>query len=265
MKAAKPIGLFAILCVVALAAFVLLWRSQHSDLLISHVTAAPIEGQPATIGVFLTIRNTGKADRLVSAKSIVAQRARLAFSVADAGLPIPAGGAPVLAADGAYIRMDGVGGDLKEGRMIPITLRFERAGEIRSQARLVTPRSEGDAPSFGLFGIGDICRVEDGEPAPEFDLTVTPDGDGWVVRIIAHDFTFSKDMTEGPHVPGMGHAHLYLGGLKLQRLYEPEAHIGALPPGRHEVRVTLNTNDHRAYVVGDTPVTATAFINVQTP
>lgn len=265
MKATKPVVLFVVLCIAALAAFTLMWRSQNADLLVSNVTAAPLQGQPATIGVFLTIHNSGAADRLVSAKSIVAQRARLAFSVADAGLPVPAGSSPVLAEDGAYILMDGVGGDLTQGRMIPVTLFFEKAGEIRTQARLVTPRAAGNAQDFGVFGLGDICRVEDGEPAPEVALSVTPDGDGWRVRVEAEDFTFSQDMTGGPHVPGMGHAHLYLGGLKLQRLYAPDVRIGALPQGQHEVRVTLNTNDHRAYVVGDDPVTATALIDIQAP
>jgi len=43
-------------------------------------------------------------------------------------------------------------------------------------------------------------------------------------------------------------------------MYTPEARIGALPPGDHRIEVTLNTNDHRAYVVGDVPVTASAVV-----
>ena len=66
-----------------------------------------------------------------------------------------------------------------------------------------------------------------------------------------------------PHVPGTGHAHLYLNGLKLGRLYVPSARIGALPPGDHMVRVTLNANDHRAYVVDGDPVTAIAPLSVR--
>jgi hypothetical protein len=64
------------------------------------------------------------------------------------------------------------------------------------------------------------------------------------------------------HVPGMGHGHIYVGGMKLDRLFKSEYLIGQLPPGRHEVRVTLNTNDHRAYVVDDVPVSASTFIMV---
>ncbi|MEY8829930.1 copper chaperone PCu(A)C [Sedimentitalea sp. XS_ASV28] len=263
MKAAKPLVAIAILIAVAGAAYALISRAVQTDILLSDVIATPIEEAKGSVAVFMTIRNSGGPDRLVSARSIVAQRSRLDHAVADAGLPIPADSTPSLAPDGAFILMDGMGGDLQEGRMIPVTLRFENAGEFRTQARLAPPRSRGDVGDFGLYGIGDICRVEEGEPLPQVGIAVEPDGDGWRVRVQADDFTFAPDLVDEAHVPGTGHGHLYLGGLKLQRLYEPEARIGALPPGKHQVRVTLSTNDHRAYVVDDLPVSATAEIIVR--
>jgi len=80
--------------------------------------------------------------------------------------------------------------------------------------------------------------------------------------IDAEEFTFSRDLAGAYHVPGVGHGHLYVGGLKHGRLYENQATIGTLPSGTHMIRVTLNTNDHRAYVVDDEPVTATATITI---
>lgn len=263
MKAAKPVVAIAILIAVAAAAYVLVSRAVQTDLLLTDVTAAPIKDAQGRVGVFMTIHNTGGPDRLISARSIVAQRARLDHAVADAGLAIPADSEPSLAPDGAFILMDGMGGELQDGRMIPLTLRFETAGEFRTQARLVAPQSTGNASEFGLLGLGDICTVEDGEPAPKIAIEVEPDGDGWIVRVLTEEFAFRPDLVDGLHVPGTGHGHLYLGGLKLQRLYEPEARIGALPSGKHEVRVTLNTNDHRAYVIDDLPVSATAEIIVR--
>ena len=38
--------------------------------------------------------------------------------------------------------------------------------------------------------------------------------------------------------------------------------IGALPKGSHDIRVTLNTNDHRPYMGPDGPVMATTVIVV---
>lgn len=263
MKAAKPLAAIAVLASVTALAFLLVSRAVQSDLLLSDVTAAPIEGAPRGIGVFLTITNTGGPDRLVSARSLVAQRVRLYHAVADAGLPIPAQSEPALAPDGAFLLMDGIHGDQQQGRMIPITLRFEQAGEIRSQARLVAPLQRGNATEYDLFGLGDVCIVERGEPEPRITLEVEPDGEDWIVRVLTENFTFTPDLADGEHVPGTGHGHLYVGGLKLQRLFAPEARIGALPPGRHQVRVTLNTNDHRTYVVDDQPVSATAEIIVR--
>jgi copper(I)-binding protein len=253
-----------LLLVAATGAFWLLDPGGRAhDLLLTGVTAAPIENRAGTVGVFLTIENAGPADRLVAATSPMADYVTLASSVSPRGLPIPARSSPSLAPDGAFLRLGGVTAALDDGLAIPLTLTFEHAGEVNTRARLVAPRKEGAAPGFGLFGIGDICVVGEGEPAPAISLDVTQDADGWRVRVVSQEFTFDKALVDGPHIPGTGHGHLYLNGLKLQRLYEPEARINALPPGRHEVRVTLNTNDHRAYVVDDVPVTASAFIDMR--
>ncbi|MBK0326364.1 copper chaperone PCu(A)C [Rhodobacteraceae bacterium F11138] len=262
MKAAKPLMMLAILSILAIGAFLLIWRTTQDSLWVQDVTAAPLQGAPGSVGVFLTIRNRGPADRLLDVHSIVAQRAQLVSTLGD-GLAIPADSSPVLAPDGAYIRMDGLGGTLEDGRLLPITLRFENAGEIRTQARLIAPQAQGVASEYGLFGIGDICQVEDGQPVPDVTLDVQPDGDGWRVQVTTRNFRFNTDAKDGKHEPGIGHAHLYLNGLKLQRVYENEVDIGALPAGIHEIRVTLNSKDHRTYVTSDTPVSAAVEIEVK--
>lgn len=253
MKAARVIAVLG----AALAA-IWFFASQRQDarhLLISDAVIRPLEGGDAA--AFLSIENSGPPDRLIGVSSPRAS-ATLYSPVAGTGAPIPAG-TSALAADGAHIRLDG---RFEDGAILPMTLTFAKAGEVSVTARLSDPQAEGAAAEVGLFGLGDICRVEEGEPAPDLSLQVTPDGAGWRVRVAARDFTFSEEMAGLYHVPGMGHGHIYVGGMKLGRLYQPEARIGALPPGRHEVRVTLNTNDHRAYLVGDDPVTATAVIVV---
>ena len=264
MKAAKRLLAVAVVAGAVLAAVMLLRPAGPGDILLSGATAAPIEGAPGTVAVFVTIGNTGPADRLTGARSPDATGAELVSPAAAEGLPIPAGSAPELASDGAYLRLTGVEGGLEDGRLIPVTLEFERAGSLATKARIAEPQQAGRASAFGLLGLGDICIAgEGGEPAPAISLEVQPDDGGWTVQVLAEDFTFSEALAEGPHIPGTGHGHLYLGGLKLQRLYAPVARIGALPPGRHELRVTLNTNDHRAYVVDDAPVTATAVIEAR--
>lgn len=253
-------GLILGLLLAVLAGWVL-WMpaNKAAHLHISAAMIQPLEGGGAV--ATLQMENDGAPDRLLSVQSSGAKIDLYAPLSPDA-LAIPTG-ASGLALDGAHIRVDNANHSLQEGALLPLTLVFEEAGEVHVKARYSDPAQMGEAEKVGLFGLGGICRVEDGEPAPEISLNVTPKGAGWQVEIEARDFTFSKEFLGLYHVPGMGHAHLYVGGLKLGRLFSSTGQIGALPKGRHEVRVTLNTNDHRAYVVGDEPVTATAIVTVE--
>ncbi len=229
--------------------------AQH--LLISQATARPMEGGTAV--AYLAIDNRGAPDRLVSVTSPQAN-ATLYSPASVAGVPVPTGDGS-LALDAAHIKLSGLDG-VENGALIPVTLRFENAGEVNTRLHLSDPAEMGAAQKHGLFGIGDICVVGEGEPAPAITLAVSESAEGYQVQVVAEQFEFSKDLAGLYHVPGMGHGHIYVGGFKLGRLYEPTAKIGALPPGTHEVRVTLNTNDHRAYVVDGDPVTASAVIVV---
>ncbi|APE43519.1 hypothetical protein BOO69_08920 [Sulfitobacter alexandrii] len=229
-----------------------------SRLLIGNALGQPMEN--GQIGAFLSIDNQGAPDRLLSVSSPVAD-ASLYSPAAEGGLPVPTGTSS-LALDAAHVRIALPETAVAHGDLIPLTLRFETAGDVAVKARVSDPAQTGAAAEVGLFGMGDICIVGDGEPAPEIAIDTVRDGDGWLLRITAQDFTFSEDLMGLYHVPGMGHGHVYVGGMKLGRVFAPTYRIGALPPGAHEVRVTLNTNDHRAYVVGDVPVTASTIITV---
>jgi copper(I)-binding protein len=241
------------------AAWLSLGAKHDADhLLITEAVASPLDDGGAA--AFLTIDNRGAPDRLIGVESPIAE-ANLYSPEADLGPPVPVG-ASSLAPDSAHIRLQGPSETFQDGALIPLTLIFAEAGPVTAKAKLSDPEARGDAEEVGLFGIGDICIVGDGEPAPSLALSVAEVGDGWRVLIETEDFTFSEEFAGLYHVPGMGHGHLYVGGMKMGRLYAAEAYIGALPKGQHEIRVTLNTNDHRAYVVDDAPVTAQATIDV---
>ncbi|MBO9408193.1 copper chaperone PCu(A)C [Shimia sp. R9_1] len=254
MKARKPLGLFLIALCVSGAAWTLMRPEASNDVLLTNATAAPLVDEDKAVAVFLKIANNGHPDRLISVSAPDAEKA--IFSGQDTRRAIPADSAVSLAADGMFVHLKGVSGALNDGRTLPVSLTFENAGTLNTRARIVAPRTTGEAPDFGLFGIGDICRVGEGEPAPEIALSATQNGERWVVQVLSQDFEFTPHLVDGPHVPGTGHGHIYLNGMKLGRLYEPSITIGALPPGEHDIRVTLSTNDHRAYVVGDQPISA---------
>jgi copper(I)-binding protein len=246
------------LAALSLAGWLAGFGGAASRLLIENAVAQPMDD--GHLGAFLSIDNQGAPDRLLSVSSPVA--AATLYSPASAeGLPVPSGHS-ALALDAAHISIRQPETPFAHGALVPLVLSFANAGDVTVKARMSDPAQAGAAGEVGLFGMGDICIVGDGEPAPEITIGATPEGDGWQVRITASDFTFSEDLMGLYHVPGTGHGHIYVGGMKLGRLFAPEYHIGPLPPGSHEIRVTLNTNDHRAYVVGDTPVTASTIITV---
>jgi len=246
---------------VGIAAWLLLPQAPSAQsILLSDAVARPISDQLAV--ATLTIENSGGPDRLVSVTSTVADVSL--YTPADPEGPPVHSGTASLALDSAHVRI-AMTETLRDGSLIPVTLTFAMAGPVTTRVRLSDPATAGAAGDSGLFGLGDICVVGEGEPAPQIALRVAQTADGWQVMVDTKEFTFSEEYVGLFHVPGMGHGHLYVGGMKLDRMYAPTANIGALPPGTHEVRVTLNTNDHRAYVIDERPVTATAQIIVDAP
>lgn len=223
----------------------------RAPIIVSSANAVPVEGHPGVLRLFLSIENAGRADGIVAVRSDEAEDGLIYAPDGVDSIPLPAGGKAILAADGAHLILQGIGGDINEGRLIPLTLEFASGHSENLRARITAPILQGDAEEAGVFGLGTLCRTGEGEPAPAIVADVEPDGEGWRLRMVTEDFTFTEPIDGLGHVPGYGHAHLYVDGVKLQRLYAPEARIGALLPGEHVISVTLYTNDHRAYVTND--------------
>lgn len=97
----------------------------------------------------------------------------------------------------------------------------------------------------------DAYEVPGGAVAPSISmLTVTQDAkSGWNLHFMTDDFTFAPEHASGEHVDGEGHAHLYIDGEKITRLYSNSYYIEHMEEGEHTIRVTLNTNDHKEYVI----------------
>ncbi|MEM0961218.1 MAG: hypothetical protein AAGK21_01600 [Bacteroidota bacterium] len=85
-------------------------------------------------------------------------------------------------------------------------------------------------------------------------------GDGWVVRVEAESFQFTP--ASGIHVEGEGHAHLYVDGKKVARMYGPVVHLPGLDPGQRTVTAVLATRDHRLYAHGGEAVLAEQRVTV---
>ena len=98
-------------------------------------------GQGATGGGFLSISNRGAAaDRLLSASSPAARAMELHTMVRDGdvmrmrpveAIEVPAGQTVTLRPGGLHMMLIGLSQPLRVGETVPVTLRFERAGEVR--------------------------------------------------------------------------------------------------------------------------------------
>jgi copper(I)-binding protein len=92
---------------------------------------------------YMTINNAAKTpDKLVSASSPAAEKVETHVTVKEGdifrmrevkGYDIPAGGSFELKPGGAHLMLVNVKAPLKEGDKVPLTLRFQRAGEIKTE------------------------------------------------------------------------------------------------------------------------------------
>ena len=254
MKAA--IAFAGLLLAAAATAFVLFLASpQTGSIAISNAVARPGK-DPGSVVVNLTLVGEGGPDTLIGVQSDVAAGADLAGVDQGRMAAIPQDTPIVLSSDGAQIVLTGIEGELQDGRLLPISLRFERAGDVAVRARL----QAGDAMDRMASHAGWHCNgCWDGDP-PEITLRVRELDEGWLVETQVRNFTFSRDAADGKHAPGVGHGHLYLNGLKLGRVFGEPLTVGALPAGEHIFSVSLNTNDHRVYVLGHTPIAAQVWV-----
>ena len=88
---------------------------------------------------------------------------------------------------------------------------------------------------------------------------------GFNVHLDTEAFTFTPQSAGREHRAGEGHAHLYIDGRKVARMYGNWYHLGALEPGEHEIRVTLNANTHEEYALGEDLVEDSFAIEVPEP
>jgi copper(I)-binding protein len=109
-----------------------------ADIKIGHPYArATVAGQPG--GAYLKLDNAGADDRLLSAKTELASRTEL-HSMAMEGdvmrmrqvdaIELPNGKTVELKPGGLHLMLLGLKAPLKSGDKFPLTLRFEKAGEV---------------------------------------------------------------------------------------------------------------------------------------
>ena len=116
-----------------------------------------------------------------------------------------------------------------------------------------------DSNAMGDHDHGTLS-VPEGQPTPSVALTVHDDAlQGWNLELTLENFALAPEQVNQASSAAEGHAHLYVNGVKVTRLYGPWYYLESLPPGSQELRVELNANGHEVLMhdgeaIGDTVV-----------
>lgn len=100
-------------------------------------------------------------------------------------------------------------------------------------------------------------------PVPTLTHLVFPDAiDGHNIQLLVEKFKFSPASINREVVDNEGHAHLYVNGTKVGRIYSKWLHLPSflLEPGVNFVSVTLNANDHSEWAIGGTAISSTVRV-----
>lgn len=112
-------------------------------------------------GGFMKIVNKGAADRLVGASSEVAARVEthvhrhengVMKMIEVPGFDVPAGGSVELKPGGAHLMFMELKRALKAGERVAVTLKFEKAGEVKAEFAVAAMGASGPAGAGGHGG-----------------------------------------------------------------------------------------------------------------
>ena len=111
---------------------------------------------------------------------------------------------------------------------------------------------------------GGVYDLPGGEVVPSVSIA-SINGDavnGYDLTLATSNFSFVFFDPMGLHVPGEGHAHLYIDGIKQGRMYAPTTTLPSMIPGNHTIEVRLSTNNHLEYQSVGIPISDSQGLQV---
>ena len=141
--------------------------------------------------------------------------------------------------------------------------------------------AEGDMDSMeNMEGVGDMDmsnmtpeemlamhpprEVDPDLPIPQVTMEVEEDPtSGYNLTLTTENFTFTPEDINTDAVANEGHAHLFVNGEKVARLYSPWFNIkeSYFTEGMNSIEVTLNANDHTTWVIDGGTIGASMRMN----
>jgi hypothetical protein len=119
------------------------------------------------------------------------------------------------------------------------------------------------AQSNGAISVHEITQ----ETAPKATLDVQKDPTGgFNVQVVTSNFVWRPEMASMQHVPGEGHAHVYLDGRKIMRIYNEWFHLNTYQfstrAGEQLLSIEFVGNDHAPYTIQGLPLGAEQIVDV---
>ena len=119
------------------------------------------------------------------------------------------------------------------------------------------------AHSDGAMSIHEVSK--DDAPTATMNIEKDPTG-GFNVRVVTTNFTWRPEMASMEYVPGEGHAHVFLDGRKIMRIYNEWFHLNtyqfATRAGKQLVSIEFVGNDHAPYTIQGAPVGDQQIVDV---
>ena len=120
-----------------------------------------------------------------------------------------------------------------------------------------------NAHSNGAMSIHEVSK--DSAPTALLEIKKDPTG-GFNVHVKTTNFSWRPEMASMKHVPGEGHAHVFLDGRKIMRIYNEWFHLNtfqfAKRSGEQLLSVEFVGNDHAPYTIQGSPVGDTQIVDV---
>jgi len=120
-----------------------------------------------------------------------------------------------------------------------------------------------EAHTSGATTVHEIAQAA----APQVSLEIKKDPTGgFNVHVVTSNFVWRPEMASMQHVPGEGHAHVYLDGRKIMRIYNEWFHLNtyqfSTKPGEQLLSIEFVGNDHAPYTIQGLPVGAEQVVDV---
>ncbi len=122
------------------------------DITVNHAWARASAGMAKAGAAFMMIKNEGGSDKVLSAKADVSAKVELHTHIMDGeimrmrqvdSIDVAGGAVTKLAPGGLHVMLIGLKAPLKEGDSFPMTLVFEKAGEIAVDVKVKKPGAMG--------------------------------------------------------------------------------------------------------------------------